>query len=459
MQCRPSATEFRLVRQADSLVLSVHGTGIRGTVMRPRVRLILSLPTVILALLIGLAGGSSYPQSSIDQSSSSEQPAPPVPLSVRRTLDAALASEAKAIKIDAQQSNRFPLPVCDGGACGAVNRDGTWAVAPAYNRVESFFEGRAIVEVRHRYTYLYGFVDDTGRVISKPQFTLVDRFSRGFAQVEVEDRSGLIDREGQVAVWPRFGFVVPFTSDLFWVTEQRNVTEGNTGKRGLLFDAPAISFNGRIDTFIGPKCKWGLIDRSGAWVREPEFLEVRVFDYEPSELMWAKTEAGWGLIRADLSWQISPKFDNVRSVESGMAPVSLDGRWGFIDAGGRPAIEPQFDRVLRFSGPYAPAQVDKLYGLIDRTGAWVLSPQYEIVFSHKTTIPKSWWTIMADGKYGLLDDAFRVVLAPQFDQSPAMCADGRILTFNNRTPMLFLRDGTPDNDAAGCDSVISTRRK
>jgi hypothetical protein len=427
--------------------------------MRLRVRRILAPPIVSLALLIGLAGGSSHPQSSIDPSGSSEQTAPPVPLSVRRTLDATLASEAKAIKIDADQSNRFPLPVCDGGACGAINRDGTWAVAPAYNRVEFFFERRAIVEVRHRYTYLYGFVDDTGRLISKPQFTLVDRFSRGFAQVEIEDRSGLIDREGQVAVWPRFGFVVPFTNDLFWVTEQRNVTEGNTGKRKFLFDDPGFYFNGRNDAFIRPKGKWGLIDRSGAWVREPEFLEVRVFDYEASELMWAKTEAGWGLLRADLSWQIPPKFDRVGFVESGMAPVSLGGRWGFVDANGRPAIEPQFDRVLRFSGPYAPAQKDKLFGLVDRTGGWVLKPQYEIVFSHKTTIPKSWWTIKADGKYGLLDDALRVVLAPQFSQSPAMCTDGRILTFSHRTAMLFLRDGTPDNDEAGCDSMISTRRK
>jgi hypothetical protein len=40
-----------------------------------------------------------------------------------------------------------------------------------------------------------------------------------------------------------------------------------------------------------------------------------------------------------------------------------------------------------------------------------------------------------------------------------MCTDGRILTFSHRTAMLFLRDGTPDNDEAGCDSMISTRRK
>jgi hypothetical protein len=295
-------------------------------------------------------------------------------------------------------------------------------------------------------------------VIAIPQFTAVDRFSRGFAQVEIEDRSGLIDLEGRVAVWPRFGFVVPFANDLFWATEERQVIEGNTGKRNLLFDS-GFSINGRINTLIKPKGKWGLINRSGAWVREPEFLEVRVFDYEASELMWTRTDAGWGLLRPDRSWQIEPKFEHVGFVEHGMAPVSLDGRWGFVDASGRLVIEPGFDRVLRFSGAYAPAQKDKMFGLIDRTGTWVLEPQYDLIFSHKTSIPRSWWTIKAGGKYGLLDDAFRVVLAPQFDQGPAMCTDGRISGVINRKWLLFSRDGTPDNDEAGCDTMISSRRK
>jgi hypothetical protein len=175
--------------------------------------------------------------------------------------------------------------------------------------------------------------------------------------------------------------------------------------------------------------------------------------------MWAKTEAGWGLLRADLSWQIPPKFEHVRFVENGMAPVSLDGRWGFVDASGRPAIEPQFDKVLRFSGPYAPAQVDKLYGLIDRTGAWVLEPQYDMINPYKTLIPKSWWTIKAGEKFGLLDGALRVVVAPQLDQGPAMCTDGRVVGPVNRKWTLFSRDGIPESDEAGCDSMISTRRK
>src|SRR5262249_40611700 len=156
---------------------------------------------------------------------------------------------------------------------------------------ERFSEGRALVQVRHRYSYLYGYVDDTGRVIATPQFSIGDRFSHGFAQIDVEGKSGLIDREGQVALWPQFGFAVPFTNDLFWTTEERTVANGNTGTERFVFEIPSLVVNGIFDTMIWPKGKWGLVDRSGAWVRPPEFLDVRFFDHGESKMMWAKTEA------------------------------------------------------------------------------------------------------------------------------------------------------------------------
>jgi hypothetical protein len=343
------------------------------------------------------------------------------------------------------------MPVCDRGACGAVNRDGTYVVPLAYNKVDRFYEGRAMVQVRHRYSYLYGYVDDTGRMIAKPQFTVADRFSRGFAQIDIEGRSGLIDREGQVALWPGFGFAVPFTSDLFWATEERHVEQGNTGTERFSFDIPQMVVNGVSDTSIRPKGKWGLVDRSGAWIRPPEFLGVRVFDYGPTELMWARTEAGWGLIRPDLSWRIEPKFRQGGAVGDGLAPVQLDGRWGFIDAGGRTVIEPRFDYAMYFVGPHAPARVDKKFGMIDRTGAWIVEPQYDMIFPGGIITPRSWWAVKLNGKYGLLNDNLHVVLSPQLDQSPIMCEDGRISGIVDKVWKLYSHDGTPEGDDMGCN--------
>jgi hypothetical protein len=380
----------------------------------------------------------------------------PLPPAVQKVLDAKLNQERVAKQIDAV-IDPFPLPVCLG-LCGAINRDGTVAVEPKYDWVDRFYEERAVVRVRDRYDHLYGYVDDSGRVISKPQFSVAGRFFRGLAQIDVDGNAGVIDREGKTVLWPQFGFVVPFTNDLFWVTEEREIGEGNNSRKKFLFDAPRFSVNGVSDIDIMPKGKWGLVDRSGEWIRRPEFLAVRHFEYDHPKSMWVKTEAGWGLMRTDLSWLVEPRFQEVGQSDDGLAPFKLDRHWGFIDSAGKVVIEPQFDYVQHFRGPYAPARSNKLYGFIDRKGTWVITPTYDMVYPGGILVPKSWWKIKLARKFGALDDALKVVVVPQFDDTVALCTDGRIFGYINKKAQLFSRDGAPIEDDDFCESMVSTRR-
>lgn len=379
---------------------------------------------------------------------------------IARTLEATLVQQEKADKIGVQAYAAFPMPVCTAGKCGAVNRDGTFAVVPAYLWVDHFSEGVAAVKVSYRHNYLYGYVNDVGRVIWQPQFPTKARSYRGFIQIDIDGRSGLIDRDGKMVLWPQFGFAVPFTSDLFWVTEERVVAQGNNGTRKFLFDAPRPSLNGVIDTDVMPKGKWGLVDRKGTWVRRPEFLAIRAFDPENVGLMWAKTKAGWGLLRSDLSWQVEPQFDDVGRIWDGLATIVVDRRSGFVDINGQTAIKPSFDGVLEFAGAYAPAKSGNLWGLIDRTGVWVMEPQFDLLLSAEILMPKTWWQIRREGKYGLLDSSLHLVIPPRTDQSPAMCTDGRIIGIIDRKWNYFSREGDHlEDDAKGCDSMISSRKK
>jgi hypothetical protein len=296
-------------------------------------------------------------------------------------------------------------------------------------------------------------------VIARPQYAVAGRFTRGFAQIDVEGKSGLLDREGQVALWPQFGFAAPFTKDVFWVTEERTIIQGNTGRQVFFFDWPPISINGVSDTAIRSKGKWGLVDRSGSRIGPQEFLDIRIFDYGDTPLMWARSEAGWGLIKPDLTWQVEPKFEHGGGVHDGLAAVKIDGHWGFIDTAGQIVIEPRFDQVTFFSGPYAPAKMNNLTGLIDRAGQWVLNPQYDAIYSAGGLVPKSWWNIRHHSKSGLLDDALRVIIAPQSDQYLAMCFDGRILGRIDRKWKVFAHDGTPEEGEGDCESLITMRAR
>jgi hypothetical protein len=344
----------------------------------------------------------------------------------------------------------FPLPMCGfaGGLCGAVSRDGTVVVVPEFDWVDYFHEGRALV----RSGGLYGYVDENGRLISRPQYDIAGEFSQGLAQIDVGGKSGLIDREGHTVLEPRYGFVVPFTESAFWVTETRRITGGPPGSerfQGIPMGATTgatVIFGG-----FGPSAqvdsagKWGLVDRSGRWIRAPEFSGIGGFD--AAGLVWAKAEAGWGLIRPDGTWQVEPRFHAVGSLSQDRALVGIDRRWGFVDATGRIVIEPRFDFAFQFpfesSRQLTTAHVNKLVGLIDGSGNWVVEPKYDVISNNGFLAPKDWWGVEIGKKHGLLDETGRLVVSPQFDQTPRVCDDGRIAGYVDKKPRLLTPDGRP----------------
>jgi hypothetical protein len=315
-------------------------------------------------------------------------------------LDAAVVAEKRQPGL--WRSPTFPLPMCGfaGGLCGAVNRDGTIAVAPAFDWVDEFHEDRAIV----RSGGLYGYVDTAGRIIAQPQYKIAGRFEQGLAQVDVDGRSGLIDAEGRIVLEARFGFVVPAGGDAFWVSEGRGTSAGAPGTEKFNFDKPVTIVNGYSERHVGPAGKWGLIDRSGSWIRPPEFDAVSYFDKSNSKHMRVMTSQGWGVMVSDGTWHIEPKFQVLGQFQlySGLAGVRVDGRWGAIDQSGRIVIEPKFELPIGFgaTATLAVMRSNNRFGLIDRALAWVVEPQYDRLYGGGILIPENWWSVVQDGKYG-----------------------------------------------------------
>jgi len=67
----------------------------------------------------------------------------------------------------------------------------------------------------------------------------------GFAQVDVDGKSGLIDRDGKMIIEPKYGFVRAIGPDRFGVSERRRVgglmgSEDFSGRR-VEYPPPAAS--------------------------------------------------------------------------------------------------------------------------------------------------------------------------------------------------------------------------
>ena len=90
--------------------------------------------------------------------------------------------------------------------------------------------------------------------------------------------------------------------------------------------------------------KWGVIDRSGQAVIEPQY-EV---------------------------WATGP--GSSAAFQDGLAAVMIGGKFGYIDTNGQIVIEPQFTGAEGFWNGLARVELEGQYGYIDRDGQFVWGP-------------------------------------------------------------------------------------
>src|SRR5262249_51440431 len=152
--------------------------------------------------------------------------------------------------------------------------------------------------------------------------------------------------------------------------------------------------------------KYGYIDRSGAYVAEPQFDDARAFTADDQAEAWKGPIHGlvdlaghWGeprieeLQRLDDSLSVAivaghkglvrrATGERIREYpwaelgpfSEGLAHVrGRDGRYGFIDLEGRLVIPTQFQLVGRFDRGLSRAMTRKTLGYIDRNGSWAWS--------------------------------------------------------------------------------------
>ncbi len=255
---------------------------------------------------------------------------------------------------------------------------------------------------------------------------------------------------------PKFARALPFSTDAFWVKDgtRRPFYQGG-------FDELVTNYGKALNTHFVVDGNWVLIDRAGTRVPAPNISSIRYFDPSDDKLMWARTDAGWGLIRPNGTWPAPPKFEQLGGFAGERAAVRLGGKWGYIDRAGTMVIAPMFEEARLFGGnDLAPVRVARRWGYIDRAGTIIVQPQYDDAGSFDSNglatakldglsglidksgarvinpkFQKVWHDrkdvvfVQSDGKLGVYERSGRVIAGPQFSQTPTVCDDGWILGF------------------------------
>jgi hypothetical protein len=238
------------------------------------------------------------------------------------------------------------IPIRKGEKWGYLDKDGKLAIPAKYDRVTGFNSGHAVAMLNKNFIILntngeespvegsgvldvkefaenlapfraadktFGFVDDNGKVVIKPQFESVGYFVDGMAWAKTGDgKVGYINKTGEWVISPQFTVAKEFD---------------------------ASSGLARVKTGDS----WAYVNKTG------EVTNIKDTD------LWSDFAEGLaegrkggkvGFYNPKGEWVIQPQFDGSRAFKNGYAAVKKGDKWGMIDKQGNIVIQPIYERIM-----------------------------------------------------------------------------------------------------------------
>ncbi len=223
-----------------------------------------------------------------------------------------------------------------------------------------------------------------------------DEFYDGFAKVELDEKTGFVNEDGEE--------VVPCKYDNAW-----NFSEGFA--------------------CVETEDLWGFVNENGEEVIPCKYNDANSFS---EGLASVQTEEGWGFINKEGEEIVPCKYDDVNNFNGGLAGVSLNDKWGCVNTKGEEIVPCKYDYIgNRIEDGLLEVQLDDKMGFVDLTGKEVIPCQYKT----------GTWNRFADGyrpvknmegKWGVIDTTGRVVVPFKYDDADniengytRVCHDGK----------------------------------
>jgi len=194
--------------------------------------------------------------------------------------------------------------------CGFVERGSEEERIPKrFEVVLQFSDELAAVRIDGR----YGFIDRTGKIVIAPQYEAAGPFTGDYAEVQVNGRSGAIDRTGRIVVPAEFDRLVPFTGAAFIAKPLAPGAQQSSEHPRLDGE---VRLEGLSNLMLG--LGGGIYHISKGWLTAKD-LQFSYFDESERGLIWAgrrneQHDEQWGLLRADGTWQVTPRFNHVQKL-------------------------------------------------------------------------------------------------------------------------------------------------
>ena len=330
----------------------------------------------------------------------------------------------------------------DGNKCW-INKEGNEVSQPEVTETKSVFEEYEVVERDGK----YGIVDKDGNAITPFKYDHIRgcpqnvnhpnviKFSKGYAEVEINKLRGLVNEKGEEVVPCKHEVIQNITNGMFVSVSY------NGGKKFGLYDTkgneilPVIySFihifeNGLV--FVEKSSKCALIGVPSETAKEPEkkskvkkvkaplkYSEIGTF----SEGLVSVKGKYYGFIDKDGNEVLTTDyvyggkggFDAADMFVDGKAIVRK-GSYGFIDKDGNVVIPCNYREAYRFRDGVARvcSVKEKMYGFINKEGNEVVSLKYIAARDFSEGLA----AVKIDGKWGFIDASDKEVLPFKYDDA------------------------------------------
>lgn len=182
--------------------------------------------------------------------------------------------------------------------------------------------------------------------------------------------------------------------------------------------------------FLKKNSKWGAIDTNGKII-VPFIYDSYGFhdliDFRPSEgfvdnFVNVKFKGKWGIIDRNGKTIIPLEYEMCYNFYENLAIVKLNNKYGVIDKNNKQIIPLIYDEISNFKGGLFEIKINNKYGLIDRAGNLVVDPIYDYLNNDMDYI-----IVGQYGKRGVIDFNGKLIIDLMYEDVAVFKQDEDIL--------------------------------